>query len=96
MQNNMKSLGMSADDTTLHLQHGALAHIVKQAMHAIRGIKMTTFTDWYWGHPNNANDDEHCLSLVFYNSQLAWHDRPCHSSSRFICKKGKLLFVLIK
>lgn len=42
MQNNMKSLGMSADDTTLHLQHGALAHIVQQAMHAIRGIKMTS------------------------------------------------------
>ena len=47
------------------------------------------FSDWLVGEPDNAQNNEDCGMLKWYNnnSLYKWNDEPCSNFNLYICEK---------
>ncbi|XP_055597029.1 perlucin-like [Uranotaenia lowii] len=51
--------------------------------------RKVTFANWSPGEPNNMNNAEHCLQLVYiprFNQSWTWNDIECHKTMYFVCE----------
>ena len=56
------------------------------------GRKLTGYSNWAAGQPNNHNNDQDCVAIRkgnFYNIDYdgEWHDDSCTDKKGFICEK---------
>ncbi|XP_055597100.1 C-type lectin 37Da-like [Uranotaenia lowii] len=53
--------------------------------------RLVTFSHWSPGEPNNANQTEHCMQLVYiprFNQKWTWNDNGCTNRHMFFICEG--------
>ncbi|XP_030380453.1 C-type lectin 37Db-like [Scaptodrosophila lebanonensis] len=48
--------------------------------------RQASFFRWMDGDPNNKNNNEHCVHLIYYKSKFFMNDLACDSTISYICE----------